>query len=163
MHRWLKKSKIGHFNHAWLKFCSYRLVEFLTSTNSFYPLNIVWQIVCTLLILSSDRLLLQNMKTSVCSILNSSLTADVFLFCNRSLLTDIQRVQTVLTVEFYAKFQQNSAKFQLYICWVFTNKHARTLNVLFFCTTCRQNTSKIFENVVQQTVQRNIWSWNMPF
>ena len=48
--------------------------------------------VCTVLFCSNRRIL-QSMKTSVFSILNSSLT-DVFIFCNRSRSNNIKRVQT---------------------------------------------------------------------
>ena len=54
------------------------------------------QPVCTLLF-SSDGRILQSMKTSVCSILNSSST-DVFVFSDKRLSKENKRVQTGITV-----------------------------------------------------------------
>ena len=57
------------------------------------------QLVCALLF-SSDKLNLQNIKTSVCSISNSSST-DVFIFCIKRQSNDNKREQIRSTIEFY--------------------------------------------------------------
>ena len=65
----------------------YSIVQFLRKIESNQ-----WT-VCTLLI-SFDRPLIQNIKSSVSRILNS-LPTDVFIFCIKHLLNNIKMVQTV--------------------------------------------------------------------
>ena len=86
---------------VWLKFCW-----------NFAKINLVmceeWK-VGALFLFSSYWHSLQSMKTSVCSILNSSLT-DVFIFCNKSLSDNIKRVQTSVLqvmVEFFTRTGRN--------------------------------------------------------
>ena len=74
--------------------------------------------VCTLLI-SFDSLVLQNLKTSVCSILNSSWT-DVFIFCNKRPSEENKRTQTGGPTD--NNIKRKTAKFwQRNFRWVCTN------------------------------------------
>ena len=70
-------------------------------------------------------------KTSVCSILNSSPTGDVFIFCNTSLSDNVKRVQTVQRLDHYyieilpaCKQNLNHAQLNVQFAPFFNNKYS---------------------------------------